>query len=230
MLPFSCPFGDRFSAVDLVAIFGPRTLAWPSRRRWAGMCCCSGASRDAQRTIAEEYGFASWDALRTHVESIVGAVSRSTINLPELDPEEGGVWNALTASDDGDLDALRRLVERDPRLSRAEYRYTGCAAPTCEGRVDPSSPWSHLTFASGHEMRGCAVWSASDSPRRSNRNRDRNRLHGRRAARWPRGASAIRPRRISCPDSSAKCSRPADAARKCSLFHGASISPCFACD
>ena len=47
------------------------------------------------------------------------------IKPPELDSEEGGiVWNALTASDDGDVDALRRLVERDPRLSRAEYWYT----------------------------------------------------------------------------------------------------------
>ena len=47
------------------------------------------------------------------------------IKPPELDSEEGGVvWNALTASDDGDVDTLRRLVERDPRLSRAEYWYT----------------------------------------------------------------------------------------------------------
>jgi len=84
-----------------------------------------GRLRDAQRTIAEEYGFASWDALRRHVESLVGAVSGSMIKPPELDSEEGGVvWNALTASDDGDVDALQRLVERDPLLSRTEYWYT----------------------------------------------------------------------------------------------------------
>src|SRR3954462_12698612 len=84
-----------------------------------------GRLRDAQRTIAEEYGFAAWDALRTHVESVVGAVSTSIIKPPELESEEGGVvWNALIASDDGDVDALRRLVQRDPRLSRAEYWYT----------------------------------------------------------------------------------------------------------
>ncbi|MGH9238493.1 MAG: ankyrin repeat domain-containing protein [Vicinamibacterales bacterium] len=84
-----------------------------------------GRLRDAQRTIAEEYGFASWDALRKRVESLVGAVPSSMIKPPELDSEEGGaVWNALTASDDGDVDALRRLVERDPRLGRAEYWYT----------------------------------------------------------------------------------------------------------
>jgi ankyrin repeat protein len=84
-----------------------------------------GRLRDAQRTIADEYGFASWDGLRTHVESVVGAASTSIIKPPELDSEDGGVvWNALTASDDGDVDALRRLVQRDPRLSRAEYWYT----------------------------------------------------------------------------------------------------------
>lgn len=83
-----------------------------------------GRLRDAQRTIAEEYGFASWDRLRTHVESLVGA-SISMIKPPELDSEEGGVvWNALTAADDGDVDRLRRLLERDPRLSRAEHWYT----------------------------------------------------------------------------------------------------------
>ena len=84
-----------------------------------------GRLREAQRTIAEEYGFASWDALRRHVESPVGAVSGSMIKPPELDSEEGGVvWNTLTASDDGDVDALQRLVGRDPLLSRAEYWYT----------------------------------------------------------------------------------------------------------
>lgn len=84
-----------------------------------------GRLRDAQRTIAEEYGFASWDALRTHVESAVGAVSRSMIKPSELESEEGVVvWHALRASDAGDVDALRRLIEQDPRLSRAEYWYT----------------------------------------------------------------------------------------------------------
>ena len=84
-----------------------------------------GRLRDAQRTIAEEYGFASWDALRSHVESLVGAVSGSMIKPPELDSEEGGiVWHTLTASEDGDVATLRRLLERNPRLSRAEYWYT----------------------------------------------------------------------------------------------------------
>jgi hypothetical protein len=84
-----------------------------------------GRLRDAQRTVAEEYGFPSWDALRRHVESVVGAVSSSIIKPPELDSEDGvAVWNTLTACDDGDVDTLRRLLERDPRLGRAEYWYT----------------------------------------------------------------------------------------------------------
>jgi ankyrin repeat protein len=84
-----------------------------------------GRLRDAQQCIAGEYGFASWDALRTRVESLVGTVPSSMIKPPELDSDEGDiVWNALNASDDGDVDALRRLLARDARLSRAEYWYT----------------------------------------------------------------------------------------------------------
>lgn len=84
-----------------------------------------GRLRDAQRAIAGEYGFTSWDALRDHVESI-GSGSRATIiKPPELDSREGDdVWNALAASDEGDVVTLRELVERHPQLSRAEYWYT----------------------------------------------------------------------------------------------------------
>jgi ankyrin repeat protein len=47
------------------------------------------------------------------------------IKPAELDSAEGVVvWDALTASEAGDVDALRRLVESDPRLGRAEYWYT----------------------------------------------------------------------------------------------------------
>ena len=84
-----------------------------------------GRLREAQRAIAGQYGFASWDALRRHVESIVGTVPSSLIKPPELDSEEGDVvWQALTASEGGDVDTLQRLLERDPQLGRAEYWYT----------------------------------------------------------------------------------------------------------
>jgi ankyrin repeat protein len=85
----------------------------------------TGRLRDAQRALAQEYGFASWDALRAHVESIAGPAAPPMIKPPELDSDEGlVVWNALSASGAGDVAALRRLVERDPGLSRAEYWYT----------------------------------------------------------------------------------------------------------
>jgi ankyrin repeat protein len=85
----------------------------------------TGRLRDAQHAIAERYGFTSWDALRRHVESIVGITSRSIIKPPELDSVEGSViWDALTASDEGDVETLRALIERDAWLSRAEYWYT----------------------------------------------------------------------------------------------------------
>ena len=84
-----------------------------------------GRLREAQRAIAGQYGFTSWDALRRHVESIVGLVPSSLIKPPELDSEEGGVvWQALTASEGGDVDTLQRLLERDPQLGRAAYWYT----------------------------------------------------------------------------------------------------------
>jgi ankyrin repeat protein len=47
------------------------------------------------------------------------------IKPPDLESDEGAVvWQALTASGDGDVDTLRRLLERDRRLSRAEFWYT----------------------------------------------------------------------------------------------------------
>jgi hypothetical protein len=40
------------------------------------------------------------------------------IKPPELDSAEGDiVWNALSASDEGDVNALRRLLERDALAS-----------------------------------------------------------------------------------------------------------------
>ena len=85
-----------------------------------------GRLRDAQRAIAEGYGFTSWDALRRHVESIVGVTGRSIIKPPELDSVEGSiVWDALAAADDGDVTTLRASDRtRCAGSSRAEYWYT----------------------------------------------------------------------------------------------------------
>jgi ankyrin repeat protein len=84
-----------------------------------------GRLRDAQRALARDYGFPSWDALRVHVESIVGATGRAIIKPPELDTAETRpIWDAITAADAGDVETLRELIERDASLSRAEYWYT----------------------------------------------------------------------------------------------------------
>ena len=84
-----------------------------------------GRLRDAQRAIAHEYGFPSWDALRSHVESISGVMRRSIIKPAELESVDGGViWSAITASGAGDFVTLRELIKRDPGLSRAESWYT----------------------------------------------------------------------------------------------------------
>ena len=67
-----------------------------------------GRLREAQRALAQEYGFHSWDALRTHVES-VGRASRAMIKPNGLESEEGrDIWATLTASADEDVDTLRR--------------------------------------------------------------------------------------------------------------------------
>jgi ankyrin repeat protein len=39
-------------------------------------------------------------------------------------PEGNEVWNTLMAAESGDVGALERLLDRNPRLSRAEYWYT----------------------------------------------------------------------------------------------------------
>ncbi|MEO7190836.1 MAG: ankyrin repeat domain-containing protein [Vicinamibacterales bacterium] len=84
-----------------------------------------GRLRDAQRAIAVDYGFDSWDALRHHVEAIAGAPSRAIIKPDDLDPVEGeATWTTLIAAVDGDVAILRDLLARNPRLSGAEYWYT----------------------------------------------------------------------------------------------------------
>jgi ankyrin repeat protein len=83
-----------------------------------------GRLRDAQRVVAQQYGFDSWDALRAHVES-AGRAARGPIQPDELKSDEGhAVWAAIAAAASGDAAALRRLLGRHPQLARAEYWYT----------------------------------------------------------------------------------------------------------
>jgi ankyrin repeat protein len=84
-----------------------------------------GRLRDAQRAIAQEYGFDSWDALRDHVTSRSGSGSAAIIKPDELESAEGReTWAAIRAAADGDVGTLQQLVARDSRLGRAEYWYT----------------------------------------------------------------------------------------------------------
>ena len=84
-----------------------------------------GRLRDAQRIVAQEYGFDSWDALRLHVDARTTPVSRGPIKPESLNSADGqAVWEVIAASSRGDANALRRVLQGDPRLSRAQYWYT----------------------------------------------------------------------------------------------------------
>jgi len=72
-----------------------------------------GRLRDAQRAIAQQYGFASWDALRTHVDSIIGSVSdeqvaaRRGLTYDDTLPGDVTGVSAITP------DSVRQLKERN---------------------------------------------------------------------------------------------------------------------
>src|SRR5260221_9374848 len=78
------------------------------------------ALHSAQQTIAKEYGFKSWEALRREVY-----LNRGMIKPPELETDRGGkIWETITAAASGDVSSLRRLFATDPELSREGYFYT----------------------------------------------------------------------------------------------------------
>jgi len=75
------------------------------------------ALHDAQLVLARAYGFQSWPRLKAFM-------SGGMIKPPELDSELGrDVWDTITAAAAGDTVTLRRLLDRDRNLSRAEYFY-----------------------------------------------------------------------------------------------------------
>jgi ankyrin repeat protein len=74
----------------------------------------------AQRVVAKEYGFESWEVLTREVDW-----NRAMIKPPELRTDRGRkIWETITASASGDVSGLRRLFANDPELSRAGYFYT----------------------------------------------------------------------------------------------------------
>jgi ankyrin repeat protein len=80
------------------------------------------ALHDAQLVIARAYGFDSWPQLKAFVEGLTG---RSSLIKPvELESADGrDTWDTIVAASTGDIAILRRLLERHPRLARAEYWY-----------------------------------------------------------------------------------------------------------
>src|SRR4030095_13509723 len=54
----------------------------------------------------------------------IANIDRFVIKPLELDNEQGqAIWETMCAADAGDTAALRRLLEKDPGLSRSEYWY-----------------------------------------------------------------------------------------------------------
>jgi ankyrin repeat protein len=76
------------------------------------------ALHDAQLVLARAHGFHSWPRLK-------GYVNGGMIQPPELESGKGrDIWDTITAAAAGDTLTFKRLMERDPGLSRAEYFYT----------------------------------------------------------------------------------------------------------
>ena len=56
-----------------------------------------GRLRDAQRAIAHQYGFASWDALRTHVDSTAGSIFTAVTPCSAKRRAESGARSCVIA-------------------------------------------------------------------------------------------------------------------------------------
>jgi ankyrin repeat protein len=85
--------------------------------------------RDVQHALAREHGLAGWTALKDHLAdgALTTRYRTELIRPDELESERPygpwssrgcDVWDTILAARSGDVAALRRLLERDPHLSR----------------------------------------------------------------------------------------------------------------
>jgi hypothetical protein len=72
-----------------------------------------GRLRDAQRAIAQQYGFVSWDALRTHVESIISSFSNERVAAQRGLTYDDTLPGTLTSVPVITPDSVRQLKERN---------------------------------------------------------------------------------------------------------------------
>ena len=68
--------------------------------------------RDAQRAIAQQYGFDSWDTLRAHVESITGPSRRTRRTRKDVLDYDDPVPDVVTVDEALTLDVAQRLIEQ----------------------------------------------------------------------------------------------------------------------
>jgi ankyrin repeat protein len=71
-----------------------------------------GRLRDAQRVIAQQYGFDSWDALRAHVEVAGGAARGPIQSIPLM--SRGAAYDLTIAAAFGDLTRVTAILDEDP--------------------------------------------------------------------------------------------------------------------
>src|SRR5262245_12877736 len=68
--------------------------------------------RDAQKALAQEYGFESWDALRTHVEALVGALPVARRTRKDVLEYDDPIPNVVELNEPLTPDVVRRLIDQ----------------------------------------------------------------------------------------------------------------------
>ena len=73
--------------------------------------------------LARAYGFDSWPRLKAHVDGGSGAPQM----IKPIDLQSPDTWDIIVAASTGDIATLKRLLDNDPHLVRAEYWYAPVA-------------------------------------------------------------------------------------------------------